>query len=178
MLGTNGDLVAPETPNAMTEVKVGLALQDGKQTYYEKRIQLFEQFYAREMQKMEQAREAACPLKVTLPDGTKKEGIQNVTTPLDVAALVSKSLAKRSLVAKVDGQEWDLTRPLEKDCTLQLFGFEAPEGKEVGLFCMSKFTDLSLGILAFDVACSGSGNGVAAWCGFDSWATDRRGVLL
>ena len=126
------DLMAPETPNAKTEVKAPQELPDAKRSYYEKRIRLFEQFHERELTKLERAREDAVPLKVTLLDGTEKEGIKNVTTPLDVAGLLSKSLAKKSVVAKVDGREWDLTRPLERDCTLQLFGFETAEGKEVG----------------------------------------------
>jgi len=32
---------------------------------------------------------------------------------------------------QVDGQLWDLNRPLEKDCTLELIKFDSDEGKEV-----------------------------------------------
>ena len=41
-------------------------------------------------------------------------------------------------MAKVDGREWDLLRPLEGDCALQLLGFDSPDGKDVRLpmFCI------------------------------------------
>ncbi|GFH25676.1 AA_TRNA_LIGASE_II domain-containing protein, partial [Haematococcus lacustris] len=47
-----------------------------------------------------------------------------------IAKEVSSSLAKKVVVADVDGRPWDLTRPLEGDCALKLFSFEDAEGKE------------------------------------------------
>lgn len=61
----------------------------------------------------------------------EKPGVKGVTTPLDVATAISKGLAKKVVVAKVDGAVWDLTRPLEGDCALQLLSFDDAEGKEV-----------------------------------------------
>ena len=66
-----------------------------------------------------------------MPDGVEKEGVRGVTTPMDIVKGVSKSLANAALVAKVDGQVWDLFRPLEGDCALQVLGFDDPEGREV-----------------------------------------------
>ena len=60
-----------------------------------------------------------------------REGVKGVTTPMDIANGISKGLAKKTVVAKVDGQAWDLLRPLQGDCALQLLSFEEPEGKEV-----------------------------------------------
>lgn len=54
-----------------------------------------------------------------------------MTTPMDIANSISKSLGKKCVVAKVDGDVWDLQRPLEGDCALQLLSFNDPEGKEV-----------------------------------------------
>lgn len=34
---------------------------------------------------------------------------------------------------QVDGNAWDMTRPLEGSCALQLFSFDDAEGKEVEL---------------------------------------------
>ncbi len=65
------------------------------------------------------------------PPRAEKPGIKGVTTPLDIATQISKGLAKKTVVAKVDGATWDLTRPLEGDCALQLLSFDDPEGKEV-----------------------------------------------
>lgn len=103
-----------------------------RQPYYQKRIELFEKYHAREEAAVEAARAANVPIKVTLPDGATKDGIKGVTTPLDVANMISKSLAKKVLVAKVDGDVWDLFRPMEGDCSLSLHTFDDADGKEVG----------------------------------------------
>lgn len=99
--------------------------------------------------------------QITLPDGSKREGMSWETTPLQVAEGISKGLAQKVVVAKVfyadgynpgtfvdadeedegedegvdtgslagrpglekeksGGHLWDLTRPLEHDCTLHL----------------------------------------------------------
>ena len=102
-----------------------------KKPYYHKRIELFEQFHAREQAQIAAAKEANVPIKIVLPDGAVKEGIKNATTPLDVASQISKSLAKKVVVAKVDGELWDVFRPLEGDCALQLLSFDDTDGKEV-----------------------------------------------
>jgi hypothetical protein len=118
----------------------GLSLEGGatfqeivnaKKPYYSKRVELFEQYRARDVAAVEAAKAANVPITVVLPDGAKKSGIKGVTTPLDVANDISKSLAKKVVVAKVDGEEWDLFRPLEGDCALSLHNFDDPEGKEV-----------------------------------------------
>lgn len=82
---------------------------------------------------MAAARDKAEPIAITMPDGAERKGVRGVTTPLDVANEISKSLAKNSVVAKVNGEIWDLFRPLEKDCRLELFPFDTPEGQEVRL---------------------------------------------
>ena len=101
-----------------------------KQPYYDRRIELFEGYKARtEAQAAEHAARNE-PIAVSLPDGSSKPGVRFVTTPLDVAAGISKSLAKKCLVALVDGAKWDIFRPLECDCALQLFTFDDALGKE------------------------------------------------
>lgn len=104
---------------------------NAKKPYYAKRVELFEQYRARDVAAVEAAKAANVPITVVLPDGAKKSGVKGVTTPLDVANDISKSLAKKVVVAKVDGEEWDMFRPLEGDCTLSLHSFDDPEGKEV-----------------------------------------------
>ena len=71
------------------------------------------------------------PIKVTLPDGLVKEGLRLVTTPMDIAKGISKGLSSAAVVATVDGQAWDLLRPLDTDCRLSIHTFEEREGKEV-----------------------------------------------
>ncbi|QRW25812.1 threonyl-tRNA synthetase [Rhizoctonia solani] len=64
-------------------------------------------------------------------DGSTKEGKSWETSPMSIAAQLSKSLSERVVIAKVDGNLWDLERPLEKSCSLELLDFEHPEGKRV-----------------------------------------------
>ena len=98
------------------------------------------------------------PITITLPDGNTKEGVAFETSPLTIALGISKQLAGRMCCARVtyasnvqitsvainqfdeddDVQSdvdkallWDLARPLEGDCTLELLGFDSPEGKMV-----------------------------------------------
>ena len=54
-----------------------------------------------------------------------------MTMPMDIAKGISKSLSSAAVVATVDGQAWDLLRPLEADCRLSIHTFEEREGKEV-----------------------------------------------
>lgn len=70
-------------------------------------------------------------IDITLSDGKIREGESWNTTPADVAGGIAKSLLERTIVARVDGELWDLHRPLEKSCSLELLDFEHPEGKKV-----------------------------------------------
>ena len=101
-----------------------------KKRYYDKRVELFTQIKARQDAAIEEAKAANIPIRIVLPDGSERSGVKGVTTPMEVASSISKSLAKKVVVAKVDGNVWDLTRPLEGDCALQLLSFDSPEGKD------------------------------------------------
>lgn len=70
------------------------------------------------------------PLTVTLPDGKLLE-TQQGQLPLVLAEKISKSLAKETVAALVEGQPWDLKRPLEQDCSLQFVRWEDPAGRSV-----------------------------------------------
>ncbi|MEL7040386.1 MAG: threonine--tRNA ligase [Pseudomonadota bacterium] len=69
-------------------------------------------------------------IKVTLPDGAVRE-YQDGASPYDVAVSISNSLAKKALAAKVDGQVYDLMRPLEGDVELALLTAKDPEVLEL-----------------------------------------------
>lgn len=71
------------------------------------------------------------PIKIRLPDGRVEEGMTWETTPFEVAARISQGLAEASVVARVNGQLWDLDRPLEHDVDLQLVKFDDPDGQYV-----------------------------------------------
>lgn len=65
---------------------------------------------------------------MTLPNGSEFKGTSWETTPLAIAKGISKSLVERTVIAQVDGELWDLTRPLEKTCKLELLDFDHTEG--------------------------------------------------
>ena len=52
-------------------------------------------------------------VSITLPDGSAKVYESGVTA-LEVANSIGKRLAEAAIVAKVDGQLTDLSRPIEK----------------------------------------------------------------
>ncbi|KAM3872953.1 threonine--tRNA ligase 1, cytoplasmic [Diretmus argenteus] len=74
-----------------------------------------------------EAGERERPLAIQLADGRTVEGKAGVTTPLLVA---QRTHVKGALVSKVNGELWELGRPLEADCELQLLGFNTLEGKQ------------------------------------------------
>ncbi len=57
-------------------------------------------------------------IEITLPDGSK-QSVAAGTSPLEIAQSISPRLADAAIVAKVNGELYDLTRPLEKDASLQ-----------------------------------------------------------
>ncbi|MDR3698042.1 MAG: threonine--tRNA ligase [Candidatus Sulfopaludibacter sp.] len=69
-------------------------------------------------------------IEITLPDGSKKS-VAEGTSPLAIAQDISPRLADAAIVAKVNGELFDLTRPLEKDASLQLLTNKDPETLEV-----------------------------------------------
>lgn len=69
-------------------------------------------------------------LQVTLPDGSV-QSVAAGTTPLDVAKSISPRLADDAIVARVNGDLWDLTRALENDAKLEILTTKNPEALEV-----------------------------------------------
>ncbi|MDO5036478.1 MAG: threonine--tRNA ligase [Porphyromonas sp.] len=67
-------------------------------------------------------------IEIALPDGSAKEYPAGIT-PLEVAKDISPRLAKEVLAAGVNGDKWDLTRPISEDASLVLYKWEDPEGK-------------------------------------------------
>lgn len=70
-------------------------------------------------------------ITITLPDGKDIPAESWRTTPYDIARGISKGLAENSVISKVDGVLWDLDRPLEKSCKLQLLKFDDEEAQQV-----------------------------------------------
>lgn len=51
---------------------------------------------------------------------------RNISTPHDCARHISESIAKMSAIAFVDGQLWDMHKPLTNNCELQLVTMQTP----------------------------------------------------
>ncbi|KAK7519932.1 threonyl-tRNA synthetase-like protein [Phyllosticta citriasiana] len=97
--------------------------------YFDHRIKIFEELKSKYDEEL--AKKPREPINVTLPDGKVHVGESWTTSPADIARGISKSLFERTVIARVDGELWDLERPLEKSCNLELLDFEHPEGKKV-----------------------------------------------
>jgi threonyl-tRNA synthetase len=67
---------------------------------------------------------------ITLPDGSQQT-VAAGASPLDVAKTISPRLADAALVARVNGDLFDLTRPFESDATLELLTTKNPEALQV-----------------------------------------------
>jgi len=70
-------------------------------------------------------------ITITLPDGKAIPAQSWRTTPYDIASGISKGLADSCVVAKVNGDIWDLDRVFEIDAKLELIKFDDEEGQAV-----------------------------------------------
>ncbi|HUA57353.1 MAG TPA: threonine--tRNA ligase [Verrucomicrobiae bacterium] len=69
-------------------------------------------------------------IQITLPDGSHKP-VPSGSSPLDVARAISPRLADAAIVARVDGELYDLSRPLEHDSKVEILTNKNPEALEV-----------------------------------------------
>ena len=67
-------------------------------------------------------------MNITFPDGSVKQFEQGVT-PLQIAESISPRLAREVLAATINGEEWDISRPVCNDGEIKLFKWEDAEGK-------------------------------------------------
>jgi threonyl-tRNA synthetase len=69
-------------------------------------------------------------IQITLPDGSQKP-VPAGSSPLDVARSISARLADAAIVARVNGELYDLTRPLAADAKVEILTSKNPEALEV-----------------------------------------------
>ncbi|MCG7858393.1 threonine--tRNA ligase [Flavihumibacter sediminis] len=67
-------------------------------------------------------------IKISFPDGAQRE-YEPGTSALDIAKSISEGLARKILAASVNGQVWDLSRPIYEDAALKLLGWEEKDAK-------------------------------------------------
>ncbi len=67
-------------------------------------------------------------IKIILPDQSVKEFPQGING-LDIAKSISEGLARNVLSISVNGEVWDLNRPIDKDSKIKLHTWDNKEGK-------------------------------------------------
>lgn len=129
---SSNDAVKPNKKENKKSKQQSLYL-DPEPTFIEERIEMFDRLQKEYNDKV--ASMPRVPLKIVLKDGAVKEATSWETTPMDIAKGISKSLADRLCISKVNGQLWDLDRPFEgeanEEIKLELLDFESDEGKKV-----------------------------------------------
>ncbi|XP_027624071.1 threonine--tRNA ligase, mitochondrial isoform X2 [Tupaia chinensis] len=96
------------------------------------RLGLFEELWAAQVKRLAGvAQKEARSIKVFLPGGKKVDAVAWNTTPYQLAQQISSTLADTAVAAQVNGEPYDLERPLEADTDLKFLTFDSPEGKAV-----------------------------------------------
>lgn len=71
------------------------------------------------------------PIEIRVQYGRKQNGLSWQSTPHNIYREFNRKLASEAVVAKVNNVLWDLDRPLEDDCEVELLTFDEPLAKEV-----------------------------------------------
>jgi threonyl-tRNA synthetase len=79
---------------------------------------------------MENAVKEDLPVRITLPDGSELK-FESAVSGAEIAAGIGPGLAKAALAARVDGQLWDLSRPIEQDAEVSLVTAKDDEALEL-----------------------------------------------
>ncbi|XP_046649667.1 threonine--tRNA ligase 1, cytoplasmic-like isoform X1 [Daphnia pulicaria] len=119
----------PKESKAKAEVKTSLKELNPWPSYIQDRIALWDKLKAEADAAI--AAKVPSPIQITLPDGKIVEGNSWRTSPFDIASGISAGLAENTVIAKVNGKLWDLDRPLEDSCTLQLLKFDDEDAQKV-----------------------------------------------
>lgn len=67
-------------------------------------------------------------IKIEFPDGAVRDYPAG-TTALEIAKSISEGLSRKVLAARINGEVWDASRPLNRDAQLKLLTWDDPEGK-------------------------------------------------
>ena len=68
-------------------------------------------------------------VNITFPDGNQKS-FEGPVTGLSIAQGISPGLAKKAALVQVDGELWDLTRPIDRDARISIITRDKPEALE------------------------------------------------
>uniref|UniRef100_A0A8C0WIG8 threonine--tRNA ligase n=1 Tax=Castor canadensis TaxID=51338 RepID=A0A8C0WIG8_CASCN len=94
------------------------------------RFGVFEELWAAQVKRLgSMAQKGPRTIKISLPGGQKVDAVAWNTTPYQLAQQISSTLADTAVAAQVNGEPYDLERPLETDSDLRFLTFDSPEGK-------------------------------------------------
>jgi threonyl-tRNA synthetase len=132
-VAAKGGNAATEPAAAPPNKKNAAPCADTLPDFIVERNKLFEELWQQHLEDLK-----ACPkpeINVTLdigdgnPSPVPAKAFE--TTPGSFLRDVPKDVSANVVIAKVDGELWDLNRPLERDCKVVLIPFTNPEGREV-----------------------------------------------
>uniref|UniRef100_A0A8I3P4J1 threonine--tRNA ligase n=2 Tax=Canis lupus familiaris TaxID=9615 RepID=A0A8I3P4J1_CANLF len=96
------------------------------------RLGLFEELWTAQVKRLaSRSQKERQTIKITLPGGQKVDAVAWNTTPYQLAQQMSSTVADTVVAAQVNGELYDLERPLETDSDLKFLTFSSAEGKAV-----------------------------------------------
>uniref|UniRef100_A0A4W4E5V5 threonine--tRNA ligase n=1 Tax=Electrophorus electricus TaxID=8005 RepID=A0A4W4E5V5_ELEEL len=98
-------------------------------SYISQRLELYERLKKESDTLLSKRAAHSLPIRVQLPDGQDVEAQSWISTPYQLACGISQGLADSCVIARVDGNLWDLDRPLEEDCSLELLRFDHEDAR-------------------------------------------------
>ncbi|XP_017159681.1 probable threonine--tRNA ligase 2, cytoplasmic [Poecilia reticulata] len=99
--------------------------------YVTERLSLYEELKKESDALLARKAAESKPIIVELTDGQKVPGKSWVTTPYQIASDISQGLADSAVISLVNGELWDLDRPLEQDCSLEILRFDNEDAQAV-----------------------------------------------
>ena len=79
---------------------------------------------------------------ITLPDGSVRS-YDGPVSGATIASDIGPGLAKAALIAIVDGNDWDLSRPIEADATVALVTAKDEVALALSLRCLDRGTTMA-----------------------------------
>src|SRR5580765_4961006 len=67
-------------------------------------------------------------MNITFPDGAVRQYDEG-SSALDIAKKISEGLARKILAAEVNGEVWDLTRPIKNDASVKFLTWDDEKAK-------------------------------------------------
>uniref|UniRef100_A0A8C5H8C3 threonine--tRNA ligase n=1 Tax=Gouania willdenowi TaxID=441366 RepID=A0A8C5H8C3_GOUWI len=102
--------------------------------YIAERLSLYEELKRESDALLAQKAADSWPITIQLPDGQKVVAKAWITTPYQLACNISQGLADNAVISRVNGELWDLDRPLEHDCSLEILHFDNDDAQAYNKF--------------------------------------------